>query len=217
MTMDEEFLMISGIQHFIFCRRQWALIHVEQLWNDNLRTIEGEIIHEKCHDESFVETRKDLLTCRGMRIFSRKLNVSGQSDVVEFRRNKNGVNLFGHEGLWQPCPIEYKRGKPKEDLSDILQLCTQIICLEEMLCCDISEGYLFYHEVHRREKVIVTKELRQQVFAIFEEMNSYYSRGYTPKAKYSKKCRNCSLKDLCLPKKSKHRSVNTYYQISLEE
>ena len=129
MTMDEEFLMISGIQHFIFCRRQWALIHVEQLWNDNLRTIEGEIIHEKCHDESFVETRKDLLTCRGMRIFSKKLNVSGQTDVVEFRKSKNGVNLFGHEGLWQPCPIEYKRGKPKEDLSDILQLCTQVICL----------------------------------------------------------------------------------------
>lgn len=217
MTMDEEFLMISGIQHFIFCRRQWALIHVEQLWNDNLRTVEGEIIHEKCHDESFVETRKDLLTCRGMRIFSRKLNVSGQSDVVEFRRSKNGVNLFGHEGLWQPCPIEYKRGKPKEDLSDILQICTQVICLEEMFCCDISEGYLFYHEVHRREKVIVTKELRQQVFAVFEEMNSYYSRGYTPKAKYSKKCRNCSLKDLCLPKMSKHRSVSKYYQISLEE
>ena len=203
MTMDEEFLMISGIQHFIFCRRQWALIHVEQLWNDNLRTVEGEIIHEKCHDESFVETRKDLLTCRGMRIFSKRLNVSGQTDVVEFKRSKNGVNLFGHEGLWQPCPIEYKRGKPKEDLSDILQLCTQVICLEEMLFCDIAEGYLFYHEVHRREKVIVTKELRQQVFAIFEEMNSYYSRGYTPKAKYSKKCRNCSLKDLCLPKISK--------------
>ena len=217
MTMDEEFLMISGIQHFIFCRRQWALIHVEQLWNDNLRTVEGEIIHEKCHDESFVETRKDLLTCRGMRIFSKRLNVSGQTDVVEFKRSKNGVNLFGHEGLWQPCPIEYKRGKPKEDLSDILQLCTQVICLEEMLFCDIAEGYLFYHEVHRREKVIVTKELRQQVFAIFEEMNSYYSRGYTPKAKYSKKCRNCSLKDLCLPKMSKHRSVSTYYQISLEE
>lgn len=215
--MDEEFLMISGIQHFIFCRRQWALIHVEQLWNDNLRTIEGEIIHEKCHDETFTETRKDLLVCRGMRIFSKKLKVSGQSDVVEFRKSKTGINLFGHEGLWQPCPVEYKRGKPKEDLSDILQLCTQAICLEEMLCCDIEEGYLFYHETHRREKVVVTKELRQQVFDIFKEMNDYYDRGYTPKAKYNKKCRNCSMKDLCLPKISKHRSVDTYYQLSLEE
>ena len=215
--MDEEFLLISGIQHFVFCRRQWALIHVEQLWNDNLRTIEGEIIHEKCHDETFTETRKDLLVCRGMRIISKKLKVSGQSDVVEFRRSENGVNLFGHEGRWQPYPVEYKRGKPKEDLSDILQLCTQAICLEEMLCCTIEEGYLFYHETHRREKVVVTKELRQQVFDMFKEMNDYYDRGYTPKAKYNKKCRNCSMKDLCLPKISKHRSVGTYYQLSLEE
>lgn len=215
--MDEEFLMISGIQHFIFCKRQWALIHIEQLWNDNLRTIEGEIVHEKCHDETFTETRKDLLVCRGMKIFSNKLKVSGQSDVVEFRKSKTGVNLFGHEGLWQPCPIEYKRGHPKEDLSDILQLCTQVICLEEMFCCDIAEGYLFYHENHRREKVVVTKELRQQVFDIFEEMNAYYNRGYTPKAKYNKKCRNCSMKDLCLPKISKHRSVGTYYQLNLGE
>lgn len=209
--------MISGIQHFIFCRRQWALIHVEQLWNDNLRTIEGEIIHEKCHDETFTETRKDLLVCRGMRIVSKKLKVSGQSDVVEFRKSKTGINLFGHAGLWQPCPVEYKRGKPKEDLSDILQLCTQAICLEEMLCCEIEEGYLFYNEIHRREKVVVTKELRQQVFDMFKEMNDYYDRGYTPKAKYNKKCRNCSMKDLCLPKISKHRSVGTYYQVSLEE
>ena len=215
--MDEEFLMISGIQHFIFCRRQWALIHIEQLWNDNLRTIEGEIVHEKCHDETFTEMRKDLLICRGMRIFSKRLKVSGQSDVVEFKKSKNGVNLFGHEGLWQPCPIEYKRGKPKEDLSDILQLCTQAICLEEMFCCDVEEGYLFYHETHRREKVAITKELRQQVFAIFKEMNAYYDRGYTPKAKYNKKCRNCSMKDLCLPKLSKHPSVSTYYQRNLEK
>ena len=181
-----------------------------------MRTIEGEIVHEKCHDETFTETRKDLLVCRGMKIFSNKLKVSGQSDVVEFRKSKTGVSLFGHEGLWQPCPIEYKRGHPKEDLSDILQLCTQVICLEEMFCCDIAEGYLFYHETHRREKVVVTKELRQQVCDIFEEMNAYYNRGYTPKAKYNKKCRNCSMKDLCLPKISKHRSVGTYYQLNLE-
>ena len=214
--MDEEFLMISGIQHFVFCRRQWALIHVEQQWTDNLKTIEGEIVHEKCHDEKLVEKRKDLLICRGMRVFSRKLNVSGQCDVVEFKQNPTGAVLFGRNGFWQPYPIEYKRGKPKEDLSDILQLCAQAICLEEMLCCDITEGYLFYDEIHRREKVKITKELRQKVFDMFEEMNDYFNRGYTPKAKYDKKCKNCSLKDLCLPKISKIRSVATYYKINLE-
>lgn len=214
--MNEEFLMISGIQHFIFCRRQWALIHVEQQWADNLKTIEGEIVHEKCHDEKLVEKRKDLLICRGMRVFSKKLNVSGQCDVVEFKQNSTGAVLFGQQGFWQPYPIEYKRGKPKEDLSDILQLCAQAICLEEMLCCDISEGYLFYDEIHRREKVEITDELRQKVFDIFEEMNSYFNRGYTPKAKYDKKCKNCSLKDVCLPKISKIRSVSAYYKINLE-
>lgn len=215
--MDEDFLMISGIQHFIFCRRQWALIHVEQQWSDNLLTVEGEIIHEKCHDETFIEKRKDLLICRGMRIFSKNLNVFGQCDVVEFRKNNNGAVLFGREGLWQPYPIEYKRGKPKEDLSDILQLCTQAICLEEMLCCDIAEAYLYYDEIHRREKIEITPELRQEVLKMFEEMNAYFKSGYTPKAKYNKKCQNCSMKDLCLPKISKNRSVSTYYQINLEE
>ena len=208
--------MISGIQHFVFCRRQWALIHVEQQWTDNLKTIEGEIVHEKCHDEKLVEKRKDLLICRGMRVFSRKLNVSGQCDVVEFKQNSTGAVLFGRKGFWKPYPIEYKRGKPKEDLSDILQLCAQAICLEEMLCCDITEGYLFYDEIHRREKVEITDELRQKVFDMFEEMNDYFNRGYTPKAKYDKKCKNCSLKDLCLPKMSKIRSVDTYYKMNLE-
>lgn len=208
--------MISGIQHFIFCRRQWALIHVEQQWNDNLRTIEGEIIHEKCHDESFVEKRKDLLICRGMRIFSKRLQASGQCDVVEFKQNSSGAVLFGREGFWQPCPIEYKRGKPKEDSSDILQLCAQAICLEEMLCCDLFEGYLYYDEIHRREKVEFNIGLRQEVFKIFAEMQEYFERGYTPKAKYQKKCKNCSMKDLCLPKMSKIRSVRTYYEMNLE-
>ena len=104
-----------------------------------------------------------------------------------------------------------------KDLSDILQLCTQAICLEEMLCCDIAEGYLFYDEIHRREKVEITDELRHEVSKMFEEMNSYFNRGYTPKAKYNKKCWNCSMKDLCLPKISKNRSVRTYYQMNLEE
>ena len=214
--MDEEFLMISGIQHFVFCRRQWALIHIEQQWNDNLKTVEGEIVHEKCHNEKLVEKRKDLLICRGMRVFSRKLNVSGQCDVVEFKQCASGAILFGRKGLWQPYPIEYKLGKPKKDISDILQLCTQAICLEEMLCCTISEGYLFYDEIHRREKVEITNDLRQKVVEMFAEMNDYFNRGHTPKAKYNKKCRNCSLKDLCLPKISKVRSVNTYYEINLE-
>ena len=135
---------------------------------------------------------------------------------MEFEQSENGAILFGRQGFWQPVPIEYKRGKPKKDLSDILQLCAQAICLEEMLCCDITEGYLYYDEIHRREKVEITADLRQEVFKIFAEMNNYFQRGYTPKAQYDKKCKNCSMKNLCLPKISKIKSVPTYYKINLE-
>ena len=214
---EDDYLMISGIQHFVFCRRQWALIHVEQQWQENLRTVEGKIIHERCHDEKFTEKRGGLLVCRGMRIYSSRLGITGQCDVVEFSRGESGAVLLGRDGLWQPCPVEYKRGKPKEDNSDVLQLCAQVICLEEMLCCDIHEAHLFYDEIHRREKILLTSQLRHEVEKIFEEMHEYYTRGYTPKVKTGKKCKACSLKDLCLPQLVKRKSVDSYYQAQLED
>lgn len=194
--LEEDLLKISGIQHFAFCRRQWALIHVENQWNDNIKTVEGTIVHEKCHDENFSEKRRELLICRGMRVFSDRLGISGQCDVVEFVESDSGASLFGRQGLWQPFPIEYKRGVPKSDLCDALQLCAQALCLEEMLCCEIPVGYVYYDEIHRREHIELTKNLRQEVIDVIREMRSYYSNGYTPKAKFGKKCRNCSLKDL---------------------
>ena len=214
---EDEYLQLSGIQHFVFCRRQWALIHVEQQWRDNARTIEGNIVHEKCHDETFEEKRGDLLICRGMRIFSVKLGLSGQCDVVEFARSERGAVLHGREGLWQPRPVEYKRGKPKPDDADILQLCAQAMCLEEMLCCEITVGDLFYHETHRREKVVFTEEYRQRVVEMITEMRRYFERGYTPKVKPTKKCGRCSLKDICLPKIGKVKSVAAYYDALLGE
>ena len=214
---EDDYLMISGIQHFTFCRRQWALIHVEWQWQENIRTVEGKIVHERCHDEKFTEKRNDFLICRGMRVFSSGMGVSGQCDVVEFIQGETGAVLLGREGLWQPRPVEYKRGKPKEDKSDVLQLCAQAMCLEEMLCCDISEGHIFYDEIHRREKIIFSEELRKEVITVFEEMHEYYRRGYTPKVKYAKKCNSCSLKDLCLPKLLKKKSVKSYYQTYVED
>ena len=213
---EEDFLQLSGIQHFVFCRRQWSLIHIEHQWRDNLRTVEGNIVHEKCHDEDFIEKRGDLLVCRGMRIFSRSLGLSGQCDVVEFSQGDDGATLYGREGLWRPCPIEYKRGKPKPDDADILQLCAQAICLEEMFCCEIAEGYLYYDEIHRRERVEIS-EYRQRVIDVVTEMRHYFACGYTPKAKSGRKCGQCSLKDICLPKMSKIKSVANYYQTMLGE
>lgn len=214
---EEDYLMLSGIQHFAFCRRQWALIHIEQQWQENLRTIEGEILHEKAHDNQSSEKRKDIIISRGIAVFSRYLGVSGVCDVVEFRKSDNGVKLFGREGLYLPTPIEYKRGKPKENNADDLQLCTQAMCLEEMLLCEITEGFLFYGETNHRHKVIFDNQLRGKVRSMLKEMHDMYERRYTTKVKITKACNACSLKELCIPKLCKNLSVSKYIRARLEE
>lgn len=134
---EEDFLLLSGIQHFVFCRRQWALIHIEQQWQENLRTVEGGILHEKTHDYTIKEKRGDLIISRSMGIYSRTLGITGACDVVEFHKSRDGVALYGREGNYKPVPVEYKRGKPKQGNADVLQLCAQAMCLEEMLLCRI--------------------------------------------------------------------------------
>ncbi len=201
--------MLSGIQHFAFCRRQWALIHIEQVWKENVLTLEGKFMHEKVHD-STVEKRKDTITTRSMPVMSRELGISGICDVVELCRDDNGVPIHGRAGKYRVVPVEYKRGIPKNDNSDNLQLCAQALCLEEMFVCDISEGFLFYGETRRRVPVCFTDELRQTVKDFLKEMHAYYKRGYTPKTKPTKACKSCSLADLCLPKLLKNVSVTGY-------
>lgn len=214
---EEDYLQLSGLQHFIFCRRQWALIHLEQQWAENLLTVQGDILHEKAHNGDSRETRGDLLITRGMKIHSPTLGVSGACDVVEFHRTSDGIPLPEREGLWQAYPVEYKRGKPKENDADRMQLCAQGMCLEEMLCCDVPEGALFYGETRRREMVEFTPALRQKVQEALEEMHMLYRRQYTPKVKPTKNCSGCSLRELCLPKLSRKQSVQTYLKKHLEE
>ena len=188
---EDDYLLLSGIQHFAFCRRQWALIHIENLWAENLRTTEGHILHERAHDSSVREKRGDVITVRGVAVSSPSLGVSGQCDVLEYRRDDSGIPLSGEEGKWRPYPVEYKRGTPKETRADELQLCAQAMCLEEMLCCDIPEGALFYGETRRREVVTFTEELRGEVRECIAEMHRLYDRGYTPKVKPSRSCNAC--------------------------
>lgn len=152
-----------------------------------------------------------------MRIFSPTLGVSGACDVLEFHRSGVGIPLKGRDGLWQPYPVEYKRGKPKQDTTDALQLCGQAVCLEEMLCCRIPTGALYYGETHRRTEVEFTPELRQEVRTLLEEMHALYERGWTPKVKPTKACSACSLKELCLPKLMRKQSVADYLRDHLEE
>ena len=214
---EEDFLQISGLQHFQFCRRQWALIYLEQQWAENLRTVEGEILHQRAHDASQRERRGDLLITRDMRVFSAVLGISGCCDVVEFHKSETGISLPGLKEKYQPYPVEYKRGSPRTDNANHLQLCAQAMCLEEMLCCEIPEGALYYGEIRHREKVLFTEELRQEVKSAAEEMHQLYQRGYTPKVRPSKSCNACSLKELCLPKLMKKKSVGKYLREHLEE
>lgn len=208
---EEDYLMLSGIQHFAFCQRQWALIHIEQQWDENLRTIEGNIFHKKAHDGYSSEKRKEVIISRGMPVFSRKLGVSGICDIVEFHRDdKDGISLHGREGKYLVYPVEYKKGQPKEDESDILQMAAQAICLEEMLVCNINKGYLFYGEIRRRIEIPLDESIRQQVTEMFTQMHQYNERKYTPKVKRTKACNACSLKNLCLPQLMKNKSAKAY-------
>lgn len=214
---EDDYLQLSGLQHFAFCRRQWALIHIENQWTENCRTVDGHLMHERVHDQKFQESRGDCLTVRGPAIHSAVLGVSGQCDAVEFHRDSAGIPLQNRGGRWRPYPVEYKRGKPKEHNADELQLCAQAMCLEEMLCCVVPEGALYYGEPRRRTVVTFTSELHGQVRDSLTEMHELYQRHYTPKVKPSKACNACSLKTLCLPKLMSRKKVADYLAVNLEE
>lgn len=214
---EREPLMLSGLQHFAFCRRQWALIHVEQQWQENLHTAEGQVFHQRAHDEKQTEVRGDTLIVRGMRVQSQRLGVSGICDVVEFRKADSGITLAGREGFFDVYPIEYKKGAPKENQADELQLCAQAMCLEEMLLCSIEEGSLFYGETRRRTRVAFTPELRALTEQMLCEMHQYDQRGYTPKVRRHKGCASCSLKEICLPGMDRAPAASAYLRAHAQE
>lgn len=214
---EEDYLMLSGIQHYAFCRRQWALIHIEKQWEENVRTVEGHLVHERAHDQLLSETRGNVIISRGMPVYSASLGTSGECDVVEFHKSNSGITLAGREGYYEVIPIEYKRGREKEDDADVLQLAAQAMCLEEMLCCSIPKGYLYYNETRRRSEVMISGELRKQVEEMFKEMHQMLDRRYTPKVKRAKRCNACSLKNICLPELYSSRSVHAYIEQTILE
>lgn len=201
---------LSALQHFAYCRRQWGLIFVERQWAENARTAEGQVFHQTAHHGPESETRGDLLILRGLRVASPALRLGGVCDVVEFHRSPSGVPLMGREGLWLPYPVEYKKGSDQTRESDEVQLCGQTLCLEDMLCCQIPEGSLFYGETRRRTRVAFDEPLRQRTLSLLQEMLGYMARGHTPAAKPHKGCNACSLRDVCLPKLSRTPSVADY-------
>jgi len=200
---EDSLLPLSGIQHIAFCERQWALIHIERLWLDNVRTVEGHLMHERAHDSSLYEDDGDHITMRAVPLVSRRLGLFGQADVVEFwpvgDDARGGARLLGHQGLWLPKPIEYKRGKPKSDDRDQVQLCAQAMCLEEMLGAEITTADLYYGQPRRRQRVTLDERLRLRVAELSSRMHSLFDAGITPPSSKGKHCDLCSLADVCLP------------------
>ena len=216
MFSEDEYLMLSGIQHFAFCRRQWALIHIEQQWEENYRTADGRLMHKHAHDSSFFEKRGDTVITRAMPVASARLGVSGECDVVEFHRSADGITIRGLEGSYQVTPVEYKRGQPKTDHCDALQLCAQAMCLEEMLCCTIPAAFLYYGETRRRLTVPLDEAIRHETETMLGEMHDLFRRQHTPKVKQTKACNACSMKDICLPVLNKNRSAKAYLSEALK-
>lgn len=195
MYKEEEFVQISALQHFVFCKRQCALSYIEQVWDDNALTVAGGVMHENAHEERF-EKKGELRIERGMPLRSEKYGLNGKADVVEFQKNCDGV--------WVPFPIEYKHGKPKENNCDLVQLCAQALCLEEMLNLEVSHGAIFYGKTMHRLDVDFGDELRNYTIRTIDELHSFIASGETPKAVYSKRCESCSLLNACLPKTFDH-------------
>lgn len=215
---SDELLLLSGIQHFGFCKRQWALIHIENQWHENVLTVEGKLLHSRVDDPFYIESRKDVITSRSVPVVSYHLGFSGICDVIEFIPSKDGAILYGKSGRYRPEIVEYKHGKEKVDQCDEIQLCAQAICLEEMLSISLSSGFIFYGLPRRRTEVLFSSELRDLVCKYAGEMHDYFERGYTPKVKASKACRSCSLIDICLPGLSNHAiSASKYIQMKIDE
>ena len=205
----EQDLMISGIQHYGYCKRQWMLIHVEHIWNENLYTFHGNVVHERVDDPTFVETRHNTRKVRSIRVKSDDLGVYGVADLVEIVQVDEKQRLI--------IPYEYKAGKPKGDRWDDYQLCLVAMCLEEMMATHISYGYIFYHKIMRKIRVDFDEVLRGDVKRLIADMHNLYKRGETIIQFDSKKCPNCSLKSYCIPLRKKKKCLVTYYEDAIQE
>ena len=219
MYTEEELLPLSGLQHLAFCERRWALIHLEQQWEENLFTAEGKLLHEKAHSAE-IESRPDVLVRRTLPLRSFRLGISGQADIVEFlpcEAAEPGVSVPRREGLWKPYPVEYKRTRDQHGSEAYrIQLCAQALCLEEMLQVPVPAGAVFDGKAKRREVVIFDGPLRQEVELFAARNHQILQSQKTPLAVYAKKCEGCSMKPICLPKAVESPSACRYLARAIE-
>lgn len=217
MFSEDDLLPISALQHLLFCERQWALIHLEGQWAENRLTVEGKQLHERA-DKAQTEVRGDLRIARAIALRSLRLGLTGRADVIEFHHAGEGAVLPGVEGRWQPFPVEYKRGRPKAELWDEVQLCAQALCIEEMLDVPVAAGALFYGETRRRTEVLFDRSLRERTEALAHRLHNLTAARRTPEAVYAKKCESCSLAEVCQPRlrrKGSTKNVERYLRHAL--
>ncbi|MFN5538894.1 MAG: CRISPR-associated protein Cas4 [Candidatus Melainabacteria bacterium] len=195
---NTDYLMLSGIQHFVFCKRQCGLIHMEQVWSENTLTIQGESLHERV-DKPESESRPGIKLERSLAIKSERLKLFGKADMVEFHKYPPAPLTVGVQETWIPFPVEYKRGKPKQGLEDKIQLCAQAICLEESFSCTITKGALFYGKEKRRLEVEFDDELREATIEAAEGFHQMMKSNTLPPTELGPKCKNCSLAEVCMP------------------
>ena len=220
MYTEEDMLMLSGIQHYMFCPRQWGLIHLSQEWEDNRLTVEGQLLHENVDNPFYRQKNGDIITLRSVHIASHELGLYGIADAIELLPAESSDNAITHNrypGFWHPYPIEYKRGHQKPDERDEVQLAAQVICLEEMYGIHIEYAALFYGEVRRREVIHIDEQLRALTFECARKMHDAWSRRYFPKANKKPRCKKCSLVDICLPELEQRPSVSDYLKRNLYE
>ena len=220
MYTDDDMLMLSGIQHFRFCPRQWALIHIEQQWDDNLLTVEGHILHKRVDDPFYRQKCGNHISLRSVSIASHRLGLYGTTDVVELHPTENAHNSIRHPkypGFWLPYPVEYKHGHPKRNEVDEVQLAAQTMCLEEQYEITISCGAFFYAETRQRVEVEITDELRSIVYDCADKMHKIFQSGQLPSITQGKYCTKCSLKDICLPQMAKYTKASQYLDKHLYE
>ena len=198
MFTEDQLLPISALQHLIFCERQCALIHVERLWAENRWTAEGRVIHNKTHTTQ-AQTLDGVRITRSLWLKSTRLGLVGQADVVEFHSDGRVI------------PVEYKRGQPKKDDSDRVQICAQALCLEEMLDVEIKNGFLFYGKRKRRTPVKIDQGLRQRTQEVILRLREMIDHRETPTAVRQPKCDSCSLVELCLPDSMRWKSGVTKF------
>ena len=199
-----------------FCERQWALIHVEGQWEENVLTVEGKQIHERADQPFINETRGNFRTTRSVPLISKKLGLRGLADVVEYvkvddPKETDTIPIEGRTGRWKVRPVEYKRGKPKPDDRDSVQLCAQAMALEEMLSLHISDGYLYYNKIRRRERVAFDSTLRTKVEFLANKMHWMIDNSIVPTPKKEKHCLRCSLYEICQPDWSTSNGVVLKY------